>query len=173
MTQGRQRRKIRLKTYPDRSTEERGGDSVWIRMMVSVVVVAMVMVSGVRTTSCSRLFGLDRHRRAGLSFPLPKPVPVHAESQIFLSISSPLTFQDNRRIIVFDSTLLSLTNHPSTSLICYFELIRALIVGLFAQCWGTLMYALEYLTIFDINRTLPSIFIFQFFYYKRCLLNIT
>lgn len=134
MTQGRQRRKIRLKTYPDRSTEERGGDSVWIRMMVSVVVVAMVMVSGVRTTSCSRLFGLDRHRRAGLSFPLPKPVPVHAESQIFLSISSPLTFQDNRRIIVFDSTLLSLTNHPSISLICYFELIRALIVGLFAQC---------------------------------------
>ena len=52
-----------------------------ISVMVSVVVVAMVMVSGVRTTSCSRLFGLDRHRRAGLSFPLPKPVPVHAGTQ--------------------------------------------------------------------------------------------
>lgn len=46
--------------------------------MVSVIMVAMMMVSGVRTTSCSRLFGLDRHRRAGLSFPLPKPVPFHA-----------------------------------------------------------------------------------------------
>lgn len=173
MTQGRQRRKISLKTYPDRSTEERSGDSVWISMMVSVVVVAMVMVSGVRTTSCSRLFGLDRHRRAGLSFPLPKPVPVHAVSQIFLSISSPLTFRDNRRIIVSDSTLLSLTNHPSTSPICYFEFIHALIAGLFAQCWSTLTYALEYLTIFSINRTLSNIFISHFLYYKRYLLNIT
>lgn len=134
MTQRRQRRKIRLETYPDRSTEERSGDSVWITMMMSVIMVTMVMVSGVRTTSCSRLFGLDRHRRAGLSFPLPKPVPVHAASQIFLSIRFSSTFQDNRRIIVSDSTLPSLTNHPSISPIRYFESIRAPIVGLFAQC---------------------------------------
>ena len=69
-----------ISTYPDGSTEEWSSDGVRISVMVSVIVVTMVMMPGVRTTSCSRLFGLDRHRRAGLSFPLPKPVPVHAES---------------------------------------------------------------------------------------------
>lgn len=78
--------KIRTKTYPDGSTEEWCSDGMRINMMVSVIMVAMMMVSGVRTTSCSRLFGLDRHRRAGLSFPLPKPVPFHAESPIFPSV---------------------------------------------------------------------------------------
>lgn len=80
--------KIRTKTYPDGSTEEWCGDGMRINMMVSVIMVAMMMVSGVRTTSCSRLFGLDRHRRAGLSFPLPKPVPFHAESPMFPSVIS-------------------------------------------------------------------------------------
>lgn len=49
--------------------------------MVAVVVMAvMVMaVPGVGGTPGPRLLRLGRHGRPGLSFPLAKPVPVHAE----------------------------------------------------------------------------------------------
>jgi hypothetical protein len=55
---------------------------VW--MMVMHVV--MVMMSGIRTATRSRLLRLDRHRRAGLAISLPKPVPFNAAKQNYHSI---------------------------------------------------------------------------------------
>ena len=63
------------KAYLDRSSKERGSGGVRITMMTMIV-----MMPGIRSTPSCRLLRLDRHRRTGLSFPLPKPVPVHAKT---------------------------------------------------------------------------------------------
>ena len=72
----------KFETYPDGCTGKEwiDGGRVRIRVMMAVIVmtVMMVAVSGVRATTHRPLFCLDRHRHAGLAFPLSKPVPVHA-----------------------------------------------------------------------------------------------
>jgi len=80
--------------HPNGGTEERKSimrGEMYVGVMMRVVMV-MMMVSHIRTTSRSRLLRMDRHRHAGQSFSLPKPVPFHAEKQNYRPVSSKCIF---------------------------------------------------------------------------------
>lgn len=69
-------------THPDGSSEERGRVGIRLNVVMPVIVMVMVAVACVGRTSAGCLLRLDRHSRSGLSFPLAKPVPVHAETEL-------------------------------------------------------------------------------------------